>query len=154
MPDAHNVVHATSIALNGRAALICGPSGSGKSDLALRCLMQGGNHLVKDQAELVADDYTVLRVDKGEVFLSAPESIRDRLEVRGIGVVPVKAIEEARLVLVVELTQARHIERLPDPLPRREIAGVSFPVLRLAAFEASAAPKLLLMLEQIDRLEA
>lgn len=154
MPDAHNVVHATSIALNGRGALIYGPSGSGKSDLALRCLMQGSNRLVGNQAELVADDYTVLRVDSGRVFLCAPESIRDRLEVRGIGVVPVKAVEEARLVLVVELTEAQHIERLPDPRPRKEIAGVSFPVLRLAAFEASAAPKLLLMLEQIDRLEA
>lgn len=154
MPDAHNVVHATSIALNGRGALICGPSGSGKSDLALRCLMQGANRLVGNQAELVADDYTLLRVDDGAVFLSAPESIRDQLEVRGIGIVAVKAADEARLVLVVELTEAKHIERLPDPFPRREIAGVSFPVLRLAPFEASAASKLLLMLEQIDRLEA
>lgn len=154
MPGAHNVVHATSISLNGRGALIYGPSGSGKSDLALRCLMQGSNRLAGNQAELVADDYTVLRVDKDRVFLSAPESIRDQLEVRGIGIVAVKAADEARLALVVELTEAHHIERLPDPLPRREIAGISFPVLRLAAFEASAAPKLLLMLEQIDRLEA
>lgn len=153
MPDAHNVIHGTSIAVNGRAALICGPSGSGKSDLALRCLMQGPSRLAGGQVDLVADDYTVVRVNDGAVFLSAPESIRNRLEVRGVGVVPIAAIETAQLVLVVDLTPADQIERLPDPFPRREIAGISLPVLRLAAFEASAASKLLLALEQIDRLD-
>lgn len=153
MPDAPDVIHATSIALNGRAALICGPSGSGKSDLALRCLMQGPSRISNNRADLIADDYTVVRVNDGEVFLSAPESIRDQMEVRGVGVVPFLAIQEARLALIVDLTGADQIERLPDPFPRREIAGLSFPVLRLAAFEASAASKLLLMLEQIDCLE-
>lgn len=153
MADAPDVIHATTIALNGRAALICGPSGSGKSDLALRCLMQGPSPLVRGQARLVSDDYTIFRRQDDAVFLRAPETIRDKLEVRGYGIVSLETVEEARLVLIVELVSAHQIERLPDPLPQREFAGVEVPVLRLAAFEASSACKLLLVLGQFDNVE-
>lgn len=153
MPDAHEVLHATAIAVGERAALICGPSGSGKSDLALRCLMMGDNQLIKGKVRLVSDDYTQVRAQDGTVFLSAPRTIRNKLEVRGYGIVTVPALEVARLVLVAELVGADQIERLPDPMPRREIAGVSVPVLRLAAFEASAACKLLLAIGQFGNVE-
>ena len=153
MADAPDLIHATSIALNGRAALICGPSGSGKSDLALRCLMQGSSPLVRGQVRLVADDYTHFRRQDDAVFLRAPDSIRNKLEVRGYGIVSLDAIDEARLALIVELVGAHQVERLPDPLPLREIAGVPVPVLRLAAFEASAACKLLLALAQFGNVE-
>lgn len=43
---------ATAIELNKAAALIEGPSGSGKSDLALRCIGRG--------ARLISDDYVEL----------------------------------------------------------------------------------------------
>lgn len=144
-----DVIHGTAIALDGRAALICGPSGSGKSDLALRCLMQGPNSLVKGDVRLVADDYAVVQVDNGTVVLSAPKTIRDQLEVRGHGIVTVPALDNAELVLIVELVPPDQVERLPDPKPRREIAGISLPVLRIAGFEASAACKVLLEIEQI-----
>lgn len=153
MVDAPEIIHGTAIALDDRAALICGPSGSGKSDLALRCLMQGSNPLVRGKVRLVADDYANVRVLGGTVFLRAPEAIRDKLEVRGYGIVPLAAIDEARLALIVELVGAHQIERLPDPVPHREIAGISVPVLRLAAFEASAACKLLLALGQFGNVE-
>ena len=50
-----NTIHATCVAIEGRGVLIVGPSGSGKSDLALRLIDRG--------AALVADDYTDLNVD-------------------------------------------------------------------------------------------
>lgn len=153
MADALEVIHGTAIALDDRAALICGPSGSGKSDLALRCLMQGPNPLVIGKVRLVADDYANVRVQDGAVFLSAPEAIRDKLEVRGLGIVSLPAMEEARLALIVELVGAHQIERLPYPVPYREVAGFSVPVLRLAAFEASAACKLLLALGQFGNVD-
>lgn len=153
MADAPDVIHGTAIALDGRAALICGPSGSGKSDLALRCLMQGPSPLVRGQARLVADDYTHFRLQDGAVLLRAPEAIRGKLEVRGYGIIALNSVEEARLALIVDLVSAHQIERLPDPMPRREIAGISVPVLQLAAFEASAAFKLLLVLERFGNVE-
>ncbi|MFN3389305.1 MAG: HPr kinase/phosphorylase, partial [Allosphingosinicella sp.] len=45
-------VHASCVAIGGRAVLIAGRSGSGKSDLALRLIDRG--------ARLVSDDYTIL----------------------------------------------------------------------------------------------
>lgn len=149
MAGGHDVIHGTAIALDGRAALICGPSGSGKSDLALRCLMQGPNPLVKGDVRLVTDDYAVIQAAEGAVILSAPETIRDQLEVRGHGIVTVPALDSAELVLIVELVSAEQVERLPDPRPQREIAGIALPVLRIAGFEASAACKVLLELAQI-----
>jgi len=48
VPAAPILVHATAIAIDGRAVLLRGPSGAGKSDLALRLIDAG--------ARLVADD--------------------------------------------------------------------------------------------------
>jgi hypothetical protein len=65
-----------------------------------------------------------------------------------MGILHFPCVESADLVLVVELTDAKAIERLPDPQPRHTIHGVNLPVLRLAPFEASAPIKLLLALAQ------
>lgn len=112
--------------------LIRGPSGSGKSDLALRLIDEG--------ARLVADDYTAVSIDEGAVTASAPESIRDLMEVRGLGILRLAACEPVRVVLVVDLAPPDTVERLPAPAAT-DIGGVSLPLLRLAAFEASAAAK-------------
>jgi HPr kinase/phosphorylase len=144
-PEAQTT-HGTAIAVAGRAALIVGPSGTGKSDLALRCLALAPSPLLPEAARLVADDRVILSPQAGRLRVSAPPTIRDRLEVRGMGILEVPCVEGADLVLVVELAQAETIERLPDPPPRRSFQGVSLPVLRLAPFEASAPVKLLLAL--------
>jgi HPr kinase/phosphorylase len=144
-PEAQTA-HGTAIAAGGRAALIVGPSGAGKSDLALRCLALAPSPLLPTPAQLVADDRVILSLEAGRLRVSAPATIRDRLEVRGMGILEVPCVESADLVLVVELAEAEAIERLPDPPPRRSFHGVSLPVLRLAPFEASAPVKLLLAL--------
>jgi HPr kinase/phosphorylase len=138
--------HGTAIAVAGRAALIVGPSGAGKSDLALRCLALAPSPLIQAPAQLVSDDRVILSPQAGRLRVSAPATIRDRLEVRGLGILKVPCVEDADLVLVVELAQAEAIDRLPDPPLGRAFLGVSLPVLRLAPFEASAPVKLLLAL--------
>jgi len=72
-------LHASTVALDGRAVLISGPSGSGKSDLALRLLDRG--------FILVSDDQTIVRKDGGHLVAGAPPTIAGKLEVRGIGIV-------------------------------------------------------------------
>ncbi len=140
-------MHATAIAIAGRAALIRGPSGSGKSDLALRCLALPGTDPVPGPASLVSDDYVELTVAGGRLMVRAPQAIRGRLEVRGIGIVPVAAIEVAEAVLAVDLAgPLEEVTRLPDPVPCVAILGVSLPVLKLAPFEASSPLKLLIAL--------
>lgn len=133
-------VHGTSVALDGGGVLLRGPSGSGKSDLALRLIDQG--------ARLVADDQTELRADGDGVDMSAPPAIAGQLEVRGLGIVLVPTIATAPLRLVVDLVPAEAVERLPE---RRSctLLGHDFPLLALAGFEASASAKVRLALHAV-----
>ena len=133
-------VHGTSVALEGSGILLRGPSGSGKSDLALR-LIDGGGHLV-------ADDQTELHASGSEVVMRAPAVIAGQIEVRGIGILPVASVPSAPLRLVVDLVAADQVERMPEP-SFCELAGRRFPRLALAPFEASTAAKIRLALKTL-----
>lgn len=131
-------LHASSVALDGRAVLFVGPSGSGKSDLALRMIDHGFT--------LVSDDRTIVSKDRGRLFASAPLNIRGKLEIRGIGIVEVASVDDIPVALVVELTS--DIERLPDDSRVRLILGVNVPLITVDALTASAAAKVTLSLTQ------
>ena len=141
-------VHGTAIALAGRAALIRGPSGSGKSDLALRCLMQAPTKLSPHPVELVSDDQVLIARHEQHLVVRAPPAIRGLFEVRGLGIIRIPAIESAQLCLVVDLIAADKVERNPEPGRSVTVAGVPLPYVELAAFEVSAPLKLLLALQQ------
>jgi serine kinase of HPr protein (carbohydrate metabolism regulator) len=139
-------VHGTSVALDGGGVLLRGPSGSGKSDLALR-LIDGG-------AALVADDQTALSRKGEEILASAPPQIVGRMEVRGLGVIRLSAVSDIPVRIVVDIVPADEVERLPKPAETM-LLGVALPVLRLAAFEASTPAKIRLAVglapEEIER---
>lgn len=126
------LVHASAVAIDGRAILLRGPSGAGKSDLAFR-LIDGG-------ARLVADDQAELRRAAEHVLISAPTAIAGLIEVRGIGILRVDALEEAPLAICVDLVSPLEVERLPKSR-FEEVLGLKVPSIALWAFEASAAAK-------------
>jgi HPr kinase/phosphorylase len=126
-------IHGTAVALMGGGVLLRGPSGGGKSDLALRLIDRG--------ATLVADDQTELHLVDGVVTMRPPATIAGRLEVRGLGIVVVPWREAAPLRLVVDLQPAAAIARLPDPASCRFFEQ-EFPLIAVAPFEASAPAKL------------
>ena len=132
-------LHATTVALDGRAVLISGPSGSGKSDLALRLLDRG--------FVLVSDDQTIVKKDGTKLVATAPATIAGKLEVRGIGIVDVERAENAPVALVVELTS--EIQRLPDDSRDRLILGVRVPLINVDAMAASAPSKVALALDRM-----
>ena len=146
MSEARELIHGTCVALGSHAALIRGPSGSGKSDLALRFLALSAEPGLEPL--LVADDQVwVERQNNGSLVASAPPSLRGKIEVRGLGIVQVPHREAARLALAVDLVLPQDVPRMPpDPLDRIILAGVTLPVVTLAPFELSAALKLRLAL--------
>jgi serine kinase of HPr protein (carbohydrate metabolism regulator) len=134
-------IHASSVAVEGRAILISGPSGSGKSDLALRLLDRGFT--------LVSDDQTIVRRDGDRLIATAPATIAGKLEIRGIGIVELDHVEDSPVGLIVELTS--DIERLPDDSRERPILGVSIPLITIDAMTASAPSKVALALDRMGR---
>ncbi len=118
-PDIETV-HGSCVALAGRALLIRGASGQGKSALALDLLSRG--------AMLISDDRTILRRKKAQIIASAPEAIAGRIEARGVGILHVPAAEPAPLVAIVDL-DTPETERLP-PERSTKLLGVTLPLVR------------------------
>jgi len=135
------VVHATTLSLlagaQWRGVLVMGPSGIGKSDLALRAMQAG--------CALVSDDYSLLWLSGGEVYAGPPETIAGRMEIRGLGIVDVPMRALTRIHLAV-LLQSDPIERMPEN-EITSILGQAIPTIRLNAFEGSAVAKLLARLK-------
>jgi len=130
-------LHATAIAIGGRAVLIEGASGAGKSDLALRLIDRG--------AMLIADDRTIVTASESGLAATCPATIAGRIEARGIGIVSMPNLEEAPVSLIVNLSE--RVERMPEPTTRK-IAGVAVRSITLDPREASAPIKVEIALRQ------
>lgn len=152
MGDATELVHGTCVALGRAAALLRGPSGSGKSDLALRFLfLARRGPAALEPPTLVADDQVQLKRDGNRILVKAPESIRGRIEVRGVGIVEVKSHPDADLALVVDLVSPAEVPRMPEGDDVARLLGVDVPLIRLAPWEASAPVKLAVALARARR---
>lgn len=132
-------IHASCVAIDGRAVLIAGPSGAGKSDLALRLIDAG--------AVLVSDDYTVLTPHEGLLYAAPPATIAGRIEVRGIGIVERPFVRDVAVALWVE---AGIPARIPEGMTH-VIGGIALPAYTMALLEASAPARIHLMLDRIAR---
>lgn len=134
-------VHGNAVCLKQESGvLIRGKSGSGKSDLTLR--------LISEKAQLISDDQTSLYSVDGKLFAKAPSEIKGKLEIRGIGIVDFKSIDNIEIIMVVDLVDQNQIERLPEP-KTAEILGVILPAIDLYPFEISATVKLRTAFDQI-----
>ncbi len=143
------ILSGTTIARNGGAVLLRGASGQGKSDLALRAIcwhIQLPGETAPEPFRLVSDDQTVLSAVGRSVLTSPPEPLRNLLEVRGIGIMPVPAVCDVPLALVVNLSQS-DIDRMPEyPGAHVTLLGQRFDVVEVAPFEAAVLEKIALAL--------
>jgi len=131
-------VHGTCLVVARAGLLLRGPSGSGKSDLALRMIHD-------DSGRLVADDRVAIELGPdGRLWASAPVMLAGRIEVRGIGILPVGHQARSALHGVVDLVGRSEVERLPED---ETVMILEHPLPRFAlhAFDASAPARLALI---------
>ncbi|MGE5566416.1 MAG: HPr kinase/phosphorylase [Parcubacteria group bacterium] len=137
----HAGLVATRLGGRWRGALIEGPSGTGKSDLAIRMMVNG--------FRLVADDRTVVWTSGRRLYGKAPEALSGLLEARGVGIIPQPPLEFCEIVLLVECRrEPGAVERMPDSTPT-DVMGVPLPRIELWPFEAAGPAKLRRALEHL-----
>jgi len=136
-------VHASCVALGSRAILLLGPSGVGKSDLALRLIDAG--------ARLVADDRCELWLKKGHLFARSPASIAGMIEVRGLGIIALPFCRQAGVALAVRLgkNDARLPKRRFYAAPLKGAGPV--PMITMDGREPSAPARIRLALRAFSR---
>ena len=129
-------LHGVFLDVMGTGVLITGQPGIGKSELALDLLSRGHRLIIDDAPEFQ-------RTEPGTVTGTGPDTLRNFMEVRGLGVLNVRALfgdaalkQRQNLRLIVNLTQ--HLTPVTDPQERltgrranRRILGVSIPELTL-----------------------
>jgi HPr kinase/phosphorylase len=107
-------VQGTAVSAEGRGALLIGPTGSGKSSIALQMIALG--------ARLVSDDIVWLEQNGGVPWLSYPPQAPQppRIEARGLGLIPFDPVPPAPLLLVVDLGRMETAR-----LPRNEMVEIA-----------------------------
>jgi HPr kinase/phosphorylase len=157
--------HGVFMDILGVGVLITGESGLGKSELGLELISRGHG--------LVADDAVDLyRVSQTALEGRCPELLLNLLEVRGIGLLDIKAIfgetavrRKMRLKLIVHLVKRgaldEEVERLPFHFPTEDVLGlpirkVVIPVAagrNIAVLLEAAVRNTILQLRGIDTLQ-
>ena len=143
-------IHATALVFREAGILIRGPSGSGKSSLALALLA-----LAKDRncfAGLVGDDRVILEARSGRLTARCAARVEGLIERRGIGIVRAAGPTVALIRLVVDLLpQGERMPRIACPEAKPvEIAGIALPQMILGG-PASSTERAYAVIEELDR---
>lgn len=116
-----SLIQASCIAIGGRAVLIQGLPGSGKSSLALALIDRG--------AILIGDDGVSIAAQGNLLLASPPPHITGLIEVRNVGLVNRPVAASVPVALVLRLDPAA--PRFPEEPESIAIAGITLPCLAL-----------------------
>ena len=131
-------VHGTAIVIGTTGLLFLGPSGTGKSAVALHCIGQARAQGVF--AALVSDDQVLLGDAGGRLVARAPTSIAGLAEMRGAGIVRVETVEAAVLQRAIRPIEPPFAERLaPEGETVEILPGRRLPLTRLPLFAGCTA---------------
>ncbi len=132
-------IHATAVAIGDHGVIIQGPSGSGKSDLALRIVDRG--------ALLISDDQVIAKKDNDSIRLHAPTNIAGKMELYSLGIYEVPHVSDIELVMTVQLSD--DAERYPMDQQLDILLGMNIPLIKLDGRLASAPIKVEMALQKI-----
>lgn len=110
----------TGVAIDGRGVLIAGPSGSGKSSLALELIDRG--------ARLIGDDGVVVSPEGGRLHAAPPVETEGLIEIRNVGILEMEPVGAPACLWI---TLAKDPPRLPLGPEQRRVAGCTVPEIRL-----------------------
>lgn len=148
----HTSMHGVFMDILGLGVLITGDSGTGKSELGLELISRGSG--------LVADDVVDLyRVNQSSIEGSCPELLQNLLEIRGIGLLDIRAIfgeaavrRHMRLRLIVHLMRLENkhsdYERIPTQPLYQDVLGLP---IRKTLLHVTAGRNLAVLVEAAVR---
>lgn len=130
-----NNIHASAVVLGDRGIVITGPSGAGKTQLALALICHA--KAAGLFGRLVADDQLFLSVHDGRLVAHAPDTITGLVEARGVGPVGIAWERKTPVDLVVRLVERDLAERLPQS-KTEWLLGCELPLLELTGDDRQA----------------
>ena len=125
-----NTLHASAVKLPAGGVLLLGPSGSGKSRLAMQLI----DHY---DAQLIADDRVCLSVDGTSLRAAPPDNLAGLLELRGLGIVTMP-YQPAPINLAIDLVGRADVPRIAQEKGFAH-AGVQVPRICLDGHDMASA---------------
>jgi serine kinase of HPr protein (carbohydrate metabolism regulator) len=121
------LVHATAVVIGTTGVALVGPSGSGKSSVALELI--AGARRAGHFAALLSDDQISVEAVNGRLVARAPPSIKGMIELHGSGIGHIETIENAVLALALQPVAADSSNRIPEENQRwSPVTGFSLPL--------------------------
>lgn len=148
--DKFGTVHATALVVGETGLLLTGPSGSGKSKMAMNMIQAAAAR--GRFAALVSDDRVRLQVAGTRLLAIAPSQIAGMIELRGSGILKVAHLPRAVMHVAIAVGRPQDHPRLPPADARyTPRPGIDLPLIHMVPEHLNEPMDLILALRQ-DRL--